>query len=340
MSTNHRDPRTSFFRTRLFGAALLLTLLALVLFDIPIVSQAQTATGANDGHGKEWLQLPATAGLSWNATAQACPQDGVTACAGSIAGRNVNDWVWATDSQVLQLFGYFEPAMLTSRSAQGFAYFGTATSFLSTFQPTQSSCQTYFCGAFAAGWTATKDDTGAAIVGSVGWGTTPVSINGSFNVGPTASPDEEVSSRGVWLWRATGPGPYAYDDAGQVASPAGGVAIGSVLANDWIAGVRATSANVTIAYQSSSHAGITLDAGDGSVDVAPATAAGTYTLSYRMCDINDASICDDATATVLVNPYVVDAVNDSGWHPIDWRHGRHERPANDTLSGTRATLSM
>ena len=68
--------------------------------------------GVDDGHGKEWMQLPATVGLSWNQTAQACPQDGVNACVGSVAGRNLDDWVWATDSQVLQLFGYFEPGPL------------------------------------------------------------------------------------------------------------------------------------------------------------------------------------------------------------------------------------
>src|SRR5882672_9085399 len=126
MSFDYRYPRTSLRLTKLFGAMLSLPLLVLVLFEAPIISQAQSAmqAGVNDGHGKEWMQLPATGGLSWNATAQACPQDGVNACVGSIAGRNVNNWVWATDSQVLQLFSYFEPAMLTSRSVQGMTYFG------------------------------------------------------------------------------------------------------------------------------------------------------------------------------------------------------------------------
>ena len=333
---------TCIYRNRLLDTILspALLMMALVLvFAAPVSSQAQAA-GVNDGHGKEWMQLPATAGVSWNATAQACPQDGVTACVGSIAGRNVNEWVWATDSQVLQLFSYFDPDLLTNRSVEGMAHFGSAQSFLSAFQPTQSFCITYACGAFGAGWTASRDEAGFPFVGSVGWGTTPVSISGSFNVAIAASADEEQGSRAVWLWRATGPGPNAYDDFGQVASPAGGVAVASVLSNDWIAGGRATLANVTIIPGSSSHPGVTLDVSDGSVDVEPVTPAGTYTLMYRMCDIANASICDDATVTVVINPYLVDAVNDSGWaSPSTGGTAVTNVLANDTLSGTRVTIS-
>jgi hypothetical protein len=317
--------------------------LSAIAIGVLLVSAGAASTvqaGVNDGYGKEWMQLPATVGLSWNQTAQACPRDGMNACVGSVAGRNLDDWVWATDSQVLQLFSYFEPAMLTNRSVEGLAYFGSAQSFLSAFQPTQSFCITYSCGAFGAGWTASTDDTGLPIVGSVGWNTTSVSASGSFGVGPAANADETGNGRGLWLWRATGPGAHAYDDAGQVASPAGGVAVASVLANDWIAGVRATPANVTISQTSSTHAGVTLDVGDGSVDVAAATPAGTYTLIYRMCDIADASNCDNATATVVVNHYVVDAMNDSGWaSPSTGGTAIANVLANDTLSGTRATIA-
>ena len=294
----------------------------------------------NDGHGKEWMQLPDTVGLSWNQAAAVCPKDGVNPCVGSVGGRNLNDWVWATDTQLLELWSYFEPAMLTNRSVGGLAYFGSAQSFLSTFQPTSSFCITYSCGAFASGWTATKDDAGAPVFGSVSWGTTPVSASGSFGVGPTANADETQNTRGVWLWRATGPGPYAYDDVGQVASPAGGIAVANVLANDWIGGVRATPANVTIAQESSTHTGVRLNIGDGSVSVASSTPAGTYALVYRMCAATAPSICDVATVTVVVNPYVVRAVNDTGWaSPSTGGIAVANVLANDTLSGTGATLS-
>ena len=301
------------FRRLHLAARIVLPALA-ILFTVCLTTQAQSAT-FNDGHGKEWLQLPATGGFSWNATAQVCPQDGTSPCTGSLAGLNVNKWVWATDAQVLQLFSYFDPDLANNRSAEGMAHFGTAQSFLSgtAFRPTQSFCETYFCGAFAAGWTATRDDTGAPFVGSVSWGTTNISFSGSFGVVATANADAADGTRGVWLWRATGPGPHAYDDTGQVASPAGGAVPGSVLDNDWFDGGGATPANVAIIAGTSSHPGITLDPSNGSINVASATPAGRYSLSYRICNLADLSICDEATVTIVVNPYVVDAVNDSGW---------------------------
>ena len=298
------------------------------------------AANFNDGNGKEWRQLPGTVGLSWNQVAQACPQDGATSCVGSVAGVNLNDWVWATDAQVVQLFSLFEPAILTSPTVEGMAQFGSAQSFLSgtAFQPIFSSCQTYFCGASASGWTASKDATGLPIYGSVGWGNTNVSFSGSFKVAAAASADE--TGPGVWLWRATGPGANAYDDAGQVASPDGGVAVADVLANDWVAGTPATPANVAISQVSSSDPGVSLDVADGSVNVAAGTVAGIYTLSYQICDIANASNCGNATVTVVVNPYVVSAANDSGWaSPSTGGTAVANVLANDRLSGTPATIA-
>lgn len=308
MFSNYCDLLKSICRTKLSGNKFSLALLAIVLFAAPIVLQAQTtAATVNDGQGKEWLQLSSTRGLSWNQIAQSCSQDGVSPCTG-----NYSDWVWATDTQVLQLMSYYEPAMATNRGVGGMQYFFTAQNFLSAFQPTFSFCGTYQCGAYGAGWTATKDENGYPIFGAVSWGNTNVSIDGSFGVGSRVNPDETDSFRGAWLWRATGPGIFAYNDAGFVASPNGGTAVANVLANDWIAGVRATTANVFMAQVSSTNSGITLDVADGSVDVGAATSAGNYSLVYRICDSTNASNCDEATVSVTVRPFVVDAVNDFG----------------------------
>jgi hypothetical protein len=174
----------------------------------------------------------------------------------------------------------------------------------------------------------------------VGWGNTNVSFGGSFSIAAAASADETGPGRGVWLWRATGPGAFAYEDFGQVASPDGGVAVADVLVNDWIAGAPATLANVAISQLSSSDPSVSLDASSGSVSVASGTLAGTYTLSYQICDIADASNCGNATVTVVVNPYVVKAVNDAGWaSPSTGGTAIANVLANDTLSGTRATPS-
>ena len=312
--------------------------IAICLLVIAGTTRIAVAANFNDGNGKEWRQLRGTVGLSWNQVAQACPQDGATRCVGSVAG--LNDWVWGTDAQVLQLFSIFEPAVLTSPSVEGMAFFGSAQSFLSgfAFQPTFSACETYFCFASASGWTASKDAAGNPLSGSVGWGTTNVSFSGSFRIAAAASADE--TGPGVWLWRATGPGANAYDDAGQVASPDGGVAIADVLANDWVAGTPATTSNVAISQVSSTDPGVSIDVGSGSVNVAAGTVAGTYTLSYRICDVANASSCDDATVTVVVNPYVVSAANDSGWaSPSTGGTAVASVLANDTLSGTPATIA-
>ena len=43
-----------------------------------------------------------------------CPRDGVSRCSGSIGGRNLTGWVWATDAQVVELMGHYVPAILTA----------------------------------------------------------------------------------------------------------------------------------------------------------------------------------------------------------------------------------
>ena len=209
--------------------------------------------------------------MSWTQLAAVCPQDGATPCQGTVGGRDVTDWVWATDAQVVALFSYYEPDILTSPSVSGFPYFFTASAFLGAFQPTQSVFLTYFFSEFAGGWTASQDSTGLPIAGGVGAGGTLVSVSGAFSVTPVTNADESIAARGVFLWRATGLGSdavYAYGDAGQVASPAGGTAVANVLANDWVAGAPATSTNAVLSQEWSSAAGVSLDTADGSVDVA------------------------------------------------------------------------
>ena len=97
--------------------------------------------------------------------------------------------------------------------------------------------------------------------------------------------------------------PYLIDavnDQGRGSSKTGGTVIASVLANDSFAGGRATVANVSLSLVSLSPAtqGITLDLSDGSVDVAPKTNSGTYTLIYKICEITSPTNCDQATVTI------------------------------------------
>jgi hypothetical protein len=308
MCFSRPDLQTFLCRKILFGTFLLF---AFLMLTFPDKLHAQIRPNVNDGNGKEWMQITSSPRTSWNTVAQFCPQDGVTPC----TGGGMTDWVWATDTQVLRLMSQYEPALLTVRAVGGQGAFFSAENFLSgtSFQPTFSFCGTYSCGASLSGLTATKDDVGQPYQGFAGHGSTNVSIDGNIGVGPASGVDDVDYYRGTWLWRATGPGVFAYDDAGQVANPSGGTAVANVLANDWIAGVRATTSNVFMSQVSSTNPGVNLDTVDGSVDVSNATPAGIYTLNYQICDSTNASNCDGAKVTVSVGQYVIDAVNDAGW---------------------------
>ena len=304
-----------------------------------VLSLPAAAQGVNDGHDKEWRQLTDAAGASWNQLAAICPRDGQTACSGSAGAADLTGWVWATDAQVLTLFSYTEPAIIGNRSIGGQAYFGSAQSFLQSFRPTFSSCQTYACSAFAGGWTSSADG-GGPIAGSVSWGTTPVSISGAFGVGSVADPDESMGWRGAFLFRPTGPGVFAYDDRGDVASPSGGTAVANVLDNDWIHGAPATLLAVSLHTMSSQDPHIALDPASGAVTVAAGVSPGTYSLVYAICDLADTTRCASAVVTVNVPPYLIAAGNDAGTaSPSVTSTAIASVLANDALGGAPATAA-
>src|SRR5262245_54246494 len=136
---------------------LIAVLAALLILFTPAISNGQ---GFNDGHGKEWRQLTETTGLSWDQVAQVCPRDGATPGVGIVGGRDLTGWVWATESQVIDLFSYFEDDILTNSSLAGMQYFFTASTFLQALRPTFSFTITYQSGQFAAGSTASLDPVG------------------------------------------------------------------------------------------------------------------------------------------------------------------------------------
>src|SRR5262245_52981747 len=281
----------------------------IAMFVTALVSTASVAqaTGVDDAHGKEWRQLVDTTGVSWEQAAQVCPRDGVSACVGVAGGRDLTGWIWATESEVTYMFSFYHQCILTCPSVEGQHYFFPASSFLSAFHPTFSMFLTYQTSEFAAGWTSSTDPAGLPVAGSVGTGTTPVSVGGSFGFASVSDPAAIDGTRGVFLWRSTGLGTnavIAYDDVGQVPSPDGGTAIGNVLANDWIAGARATTATVSLSQESSTSAGVTLDPATGAVDVARGTAATTHALIYRACETANPNNCAWAVVKVTVLPYV------------------------------------
>ncbi len=94
-----------------------------VIMVVAVFAATSAVQAADDAHGKDWRQLTETLGMTWSQVAQVCPQDGVTACVGSVGGVDLTDWVWATQPQVIELFSYFEPDILASPSLSGQKYF-------------------------------------------------------------------------------------------------------------------------------------------------------------------------------------------------------------------------
>ena len=117
----------------------------------------------------------------------------------------------------------------------------------------------------------------------------------------------------------------------------GGRAIASVLANDTLDGTPATSARVTTVLVSGDD-GLTFDVASGSISVAAGAAVGAHTLVYRICESASPANCSDGTATVTVDPYVVNAVSDKARASAK-NAGRAIGSvlANDSIGGVQAT---
>lgn len=269
-----------------------------------LLGTALVGQAAIDNSGKDWRQLTETTGLTWNQVATVCPRDGVTPCTGSVGGRNLTGWVWATREQVLNLFGTYSPDILTSPTGSvggGFAYFVAAESFFGFLQPTFQVFLTYSTARLAGGWTATTDSDAQPYVGSVGDGTTPVSVSGSFSVVTTANADAVDSMRGVFLWRPIGVKAIdSVSDYVRTSNKTPGILFANVLANDTLAGVPATTANVQLSQISLTPATpyIKLNVTTGEVELTKKVAAATYSLVYQICEINAPSNCDQATMTL------------------------------------------
>jgi len=82
--------------------------------------------------------------------------------------------------------------------------------------------------------------------------------------------------------------------------------------NDTLNGVVFTDATaVTITVLTpATDPGVSLDTTSGNVAVAPGTPAGTYVITYMICEIASPTNCDVANITIVVEPALIDAVND------------------------------
>jgi predicted DNA binding CopG/RHH family protein len=107
----------------------------------------------------------------------------------------------------------------------------------------------------------------------------------------------------------------AVADIGTANGYEGGMAVQNVLANDLINGIPVLPTAVIITSVSDPDDGVTLNTFTGAVTVDAVTPAGTYQITYQICEIcekNNNSNCDQATVTVTVSSATIDAVADAG----------------------------
>jgi hypothetical protein len=141
------------------------------------------------------------------------------------------------------------------------------------------------------------------------------------------------------------PNVVANDDNAGTHGIAGATNAINVLTNDFYhsAGansVSATTGNVNISFVSESAANVfTLNTGTGQIDILPNVPAGTYTLTYRICDANDATNCDNAVVTVQITAPPINAVNDNlGSFTISGTNNAGNVLTNDSFNSGQATV--
>ncbi|MGX9721331.1 DUF7507 domain-containing protein [Stenotrophomonas acidaminiphila] len=121
---------------------------------------------------------------------------------------------------------------------------------------------------------------------------------------------------------------------------AGNPAVGNAYADDTLNGQAITDVSLVTGTVTAPATPINggpvpaLDTATGVVAVPAGTPAGSYTITYQICEVLNPANCDTATITVTVVAPQIDAVDDS-WPPINGGTGG-ETPSvllNDTLNG-------
>ncbi|MDR7372886.1 gliding motility-associated C-terminal domain-containing protein [Flavobacterium aquidurense] len=107
------------------------------------------------------------------------------------------------------------------------------------------------------------------------------------------------------LVTVTAPAIVAVSDSATINGYIGGMAFGNVLGNDTLNGTAVNASEVTISFVSSSHSNITLLGAD--VMVAAGTPAGTYTLTYEICEKLNPTNCSSAVVSITVPNFTVTA---------------------------------
>jgi hypothetical protein len=176
----------------------IISLLAFAILGLmSVAGRAEAAPIYTDVLGREWRQVAETVGLEWLAVSSRCPTDGITPCAGSLAGVSLDGWIWADVYQVGELFREFGDHPGGIKSVRVDNAVSRAAYFIdNVFEKTYSD--NVF--RWVAGWTSTRTPGGAVWVAEV-IDKYPGDPNSDIwttadNFGPGVHPNV-----GLWMWR-------------------------------------------------------------------------------------------------------------------------------------------
>ncbi|WP_405379751.1 gliding motility-associated C-terminal domain-containing protein [Maribacter sp. LLG6340-A2] len=115
----------------------------------------------------------------------------------------------------------------------------------------------------------------------------------------------------------------------------GGIA-GDVTTNDTLNGVAVNDGEITISITDNDGLNGASVGPNGNITVPANTPAGTYEIVYNICENLNPTNCDSGIATVVIEPSVIDAVDDDfSGNPINGKDGgtAGDVTSNDTLNG-------
>ncbi|MFV8324262.1 hypothetical protein ACNQGI_15260, partial [Flavobacterium sp. LS2R12] len=119
----------------------------------------------------------------------------------------------------------------------------------------------------------------------------------------------------------------------------------ALTSNDTLSGLAVTigtaSGNVTMTT-GTLPAGITVDTATGIVTVAANTPAGSYPISYTICEVDNTGNCDTVTSTIVVSAIIIDTNQDTAG-PINGTTGGTNVVnvlTNDTLNGSAVSIGQ
>ncbi|WP_212923825.1 T9SS type B sorting domain-containing protein [Capnocytophaga cynodegmi] len=107
----------------------------------------------------------------------------------------------------------------------------------------------------------------------------------------------------------------------------------SVLINDKLNGTPLNPSDVTLTWGGTTPNGFTTNT-NGTITIAPNTPAGTYTLTYTICEKLNPTNCETTTVTIIVVPDVIDAKDDSFAPVVGVTGGTAGNVLSDNGNGT------